>query len=486
MHLPSSCPEPILPLLGSGTEASALVETLLCSMREHLSRPTGALHPPMSQTELSRRVHAMVGPTITSGGIGVEQALALFSEVLSREGLSCNHPGYLSYVACVPSVSAAAMDGLVSATAMIGSGWIGGAGLIWAENQALRWLADLAGMDAAAGGCFVSGGTAGNFSALATAREAAQRARATQRGGGCVLAAASAHSSITSAARLLGLSVVDVAVDERGRMNAAALAHTLKELERDGMLEQVVAVVATAGATNTGLVDDLAGVGELARQAGLWFHVDAAYGGAFLCVPELRALFSGIELADSVVIDPHKGLFVPFDCCALLLARPALAIPAFTQDAPYLEEVNASEEWNPMHYAFHLTRRPRGVPLWFTLAAHGTAAYTATLREVLRRTRQVLAEARSHACLEVVVEPALSIVLLRRLGWSHRDYTSWSERVLRAGIAYAVPTRWQGETVIRLCLLNPRLDAARINSLLASLTETPPEGTGTAASLPKV
>ena len=144
-------------------------------------------------------------------------------------------------------------------------------------------------------------------------------------------------------------------------------------------------MVATSGTTNFGIVDDLASVAEVCREFGIWFHVDGAYGGAGLAAPSVRHLYAGIEHCDSFIVDPHKWLFAPFDCCALIYREPALARAAHTQHASYLDVLTDAPDWNPTDYSVGLTRRARGLPFWFSLATHGTDAY----REAVERTLEV-------------------------------------------------------------------------------------------------
>lgn len=456
-----------LPSIGDAHLRPSDVDTLLAALRKALTTPRAPLAMPQDTRQLTHAVEHMAGPTISEQGLGLESALSVFTSCLATQGVPTDHSGYLAYIGSSPTPSAVLMDGLLSATGMIGSGWMGGAGLIWAENQVLKWLADLAGMPESAGGCFVAGGTAGNFSALAAAR---QRFRQQSTGGkGIILTAASAHSSVASSAALLDLTIVDVACDEAGRMTAAAVASVLAQLAAQDTLTEVVAIVAVAGSTNSGQIDDLHGIGRIARQHGIWFHVDAAYGGAFLCVPAMQPRFAGIELANSVIVDPHKGLFAPYDCCALLYAEPAGALSAFTQDAEYLEHINESDEWNPMHYAFHLSRRARGVPLWFSLAVHGSGAYTQSLTQILALTDTLRARIAEHPELTLIEASSLSVILFKRRGWSHQQYLAWADQCLADKIAFVVPSKWQGETVIRLCIMNTHLEAERCEALLASL-----------------
>ncbi|WP_240997022.1 MULTISPECIES: pyridoxal phosphate-dependent decarboxylase family protein [Pseudomonas] len=456
-----------LPGIGHDDIAPGDIEIMLSAFRQALTQPRAKLSAPCDAEHITQAAEEAVGTTICESGIGLEPALELYTSLLGRQGVPTDHPGYLAYIGARATPAAALMDGLLSASGMIGSGWLGGAGLIWAENQALRWLCQLAGLPDGAGGCFVGGGTAGNFSALVAARH-----RYRERAGrhqGLLVVGEGAHSSIIVSARLLDLDVVTVASDELGRLTAFELAKTLEQLAVEGRRDHVVAVVAVAGATNSGQIDDLSGIGGIARQHAIWLHVDAAYGGAFLCVPSVRAQLEGIEQADSLIIDPHKGLFVPYDCCALLYAKPDEVTAAFTQDASYLEQINESEQCNPMHYAFHLSRRARGMPLWFSLAVHGIAAYRHTLERILVLSAYLRTRIASHPRLELIKASGLSVILFKRHGWQADDYDRWAQRCLRDGVALVVPSRWQGKTVMRVCIMNTRLDEQRCDDLLADL-----------------
>ena len=340
-----------------------------------------------------------------------------------------------------------------------------GAGAVWAENEALRWLADLAGLPPEAGGCFVAGGTMGNLSALVAARAAAGSALAA-RGEArpdrwAVICAASAHSSVQVAA---GVMDADVVVVPAERLTGAALAPVLAEVGR-----RACAVVATAGTTNLGRVDDLAGVADACAAAGVWFHVDGAYGGAALAAPSVRHRFAGIERADSLIVDPHKWLFAPFDACALLYRDPAGAKACHAQHASYLDILNEQQDWNPSDYAVHLTRRARGLPFWFSLAAHGTGAYSQAVETCLATARAGADLVRKAAYLELVCEPELSVVAFRRTGWDQAAHREWSAGLLRRGEAFVVPSSHEGRPMIRMCVVNPRTTAEDLAAVIDSL-----------------
>lgn len=431
--------------------------------------------PPLDHPVPADELARIVGRTITDDGLGGSEALRIFTDVLAPACLSVDHPRFLSFVPAAPTEAAVLFDLVVGASSVYAGSWMEGAGAVYAENQALRWIADLAGLPASAGGVFVSGGTAGNLSALIAARfDWRHRAGgAHDRTRALVVASAGAHSSVPQAARAMDADVLPVPVDGRGRLTADALRGTVSSMSDDDR-SRVVAIVATAGTTNAGVVDDLAGAADVADDLGVWFHVDGAYGGAALAAPSVRPLFDGVERADSFIVDPHKWLFGPFDSCALVYRDPAIARAAHTQRAEYLEvlhtdDAHGAPEWNPSDYAHHLSRRARGLPVWFSLATHGTRAY----RDAIEQTIEVAhAGARlideSVHC-ELVMQPELSIVLFRRLGWAPDDYAAWSARVLADGTAFVVPTSWNGETVLRICVVNPRTTTDDVRAILETL-----------------
>ncbi|MEZ5271558.1 MAG: pyridoxal-dependent decarboxylase [Ilumatobacteraceae bacterium] len=202
---------------------------------------------------------------ITPDGLGYEQAFALFRDVLAPACISSDHPRYLAFVPTAPSEAATLFDLVVSASSIYGDWWVEGAGAIFAENATLRWLADLAGFPEGAGGVFVSGGTAGNLAALTTARETWRRRHGAASGWRWL--APSAHSSIRLAAMVTDVEMVTVPGDNRGRLTGPALRNACAAAAADGIT--VFAVVATGGATNTGIVDDLAGAAEVAGEMGV-------------------------------------------------------------------------------------------------------------------------------------------------------------------------------------------------------------------------
>jgi aromatic-L-amino-acid/L-tryptophan decarboxylase len=302
-----------------------------------------------------------------------DQVLGVYTSCLAPAVISADSPRFLGFIPAAPTKAALLFDMLISCASIQGISWLEAAGAIAAENQVLRLIADRAGLPASAGGCFVSGGSAANLSALVVAREVAKR-RAGEGTGGSgeggtggkntagrrwrVAVSSDAHSSIAATLRILEMDPLTVPTDDH-RMTGAALRAAI---EADGDPSSLAAVVATSGTTNAGIIDDLAGTAAVCRELGAWFHVDGAYGGAGLFAPSIRHAYDGIEHADSFIVDPHKWLFAPFDCAALIYRDPSLARSVHRQRASYLDVIHADPaEWNPTDYAYHLTRRARGL-----------------------------------------------------------------------------------------------------------------------------
>jgi glutamate/tyrosine decarboxylase-like PLP-dependent enzyme len=425
--------------------------------------------PPLDHPRTEAELRAAAGTTITARGLGGERALRVFADVLAPACLSIDHPRYFSFVPAAPTEAAVLFDLVVGATSVYAGSWLEGSGVVFAENEALRWLADVAGMPIGAGGVFVSGGTAANLSALVAARYRWRYGRPERRVlRPLVVTGASAHSSVAAAARVMDADVVAISGDARSKLTGDLLRRGLEAIAPSDR-ERLFAFVVTAGSTNLGVVDDLAGAADVATELGVWLHVDGAYGGAALLAPSARHLFTGVERADSFVVDPHKWLFAPFDCAALLYRDPAVARAAHTQHAEYLDVLTTSDEWNPSDYAHHLTRRARGMPLWFSLATYGTDAYRDAIEQTLAVTRAGADLVRQADHVELVMEPELSVLVFRRLGWGAADYRAWSARLLDTGVAFVVPTTWHEETVLRCCIVNPRTTVDDLAVVIDSL-----------------
>lgn len=421
---------------------------------------------PLGHPVPSADLDAAVGPSITETGLGSVEVLRIFTEVLEPVCLATDFPRYLAYIPAAPTEVSIIADMVVSACSIYGGTWLEGAGAVWAENQALAWVGALAGLPAESGGCFVAGGTVGNLSALVAARHTeASRRPPPPHGDWALIAGESAHASMRTAAGVMGVELIIVP----GRKLTGDALRPVLDANRD----RVFAVVATAGSTNLGLVDDIASVAEVCRDQGVWLHVDAAYGGAAMAAPSARPRFDGVEHADSLIVDPHKWLFAPFDACALLYREPDLARRAHTQSAGYLDhdtDIAGPDDWNPSDYAIHLSRRARGLPFWFSLAAYGTRAYGDAVQACLDLTAAGAEMIRASEHLELVSDPELSVLAFRRRGWEPGEYGAWSRRMFDAGTALVVPSSLDRQTIMRICIVNPRTTVEDLRTVFDSMS----------------
>ena len=424
--------------------------------------------PPLDGPKTAQELYDLTGNTITEKGLGGHETLKLFKEVLAKACISTDHPRYLAFIPSAPSEYANLFDLVVGASALYGGSWLEGAGAVFAENQALKWISDLAGLPNTAGGVFVQGGTIGNLSALVTARNSF-RAKRKDVSRWVIAASADSHSSIKSAAEVMDVGILLIKPDKNGALQGDACAEAIDKYHNENPAHQIFAVVATAGTTNLGIIDNLHGIAEVAKARGIWFHVDGAYGLAALCAPSVRALFNGIEKADSLIVDPHKWLFAPFDACALIYRNPKLAKKAHLQKAAYLETLDEDNEWNPSDYAIHLTRRARGLPFWFSLAAHGTDAYTEAMERTMTVAKNAADQVKAHPHLKLLMDPILSIVAFERVGWKSEDYENWSDKLLADQIGFVTPSAYKGRSILRFAIVNPWTSESDISEILATL-----------------
>jgi aromatic-L-amino-acid/L-tryptophan decarboxylase len=443
----------------------AMTDLIIDACRERLSMDPVSL----DFGGLVPSLHSQLSGLIRSEGNDPAHVLKLWTDTLALAVVSCDSPRFLSFIPAAPTKASLLFDMFVSCSSLHGTSWLEAAGVVVAENQALGVLADQAGLPEGAGGCFVAGGSAGNLSALMVARDtAAHRRNADAPVRPLIAMSEDAHSSVGKACHVLGVGTFPVPTRDH-RLTGEALATSLRD---DPRADDVIGVVATAGTTNAGIVDDLQGVADVAADRSLWFHIDGAYGGAAaLFAPSVRERFRGFERADSFIVDPHKWLFAPFDCAALVYRQPNLAKAVHTQDAQYLDVLHSEnpEEWNPSDYAFHLTRRARGLPLWFSMAVNGLDAYSEAVEAGLAIAQEAAVRIEALPHVELVRPVGLSIVLFRRPGWDKPDYEAWSNRLLHEQLGFVTPTSWEGETVARFAFLHPDATVEMVDEILDSL-----------------
>ncbi|MDV7139395.1 aminotransferase class V-fold PLP-dependent enzyme [Maribacter sp. TH_r10] len=448
-----------------------VVEMTLDVMKYAINRMTHT-SPELGKPKSEKELRELVGETITADGIGGENAFGLFKDVLVKATVPIDHPRHLAFVPAAPTRAAIMFDLVTSASSIHGAYWMEGAGGIFCENEAMKWLVSLTGLPKGAFGVFTSGGTAANLSAMVTARENWRKNPENRNVKALVITSEGAHSSIKAMAKVIDADVLLVETEDL--MTADMLKEKIAGLDPD-QRKRLFSVVATGGTTNAGIIDDLEGVAEVCAKENLWFHVDAAYGGGALAADSVRHLFRGIEKADSITIDPHKWLFSPYDCGAVIYKNPELAKEAHAQEGSYLEifKDEGARGFNPADYQIQLTRRVRGLPLWFSLAMHGTDKYRWAVEEGMKLANLAGELITDHNELELVREPSLSCVLFRRKGWSPEDYRTWTYKNHKEGFALVTPTTWKingiPETVARFCFINPDTTIEDIVAILQSM-----------------
>lgn len=446
-----------------------LVEMTLDVMKytiDRISNITPELGAPKKEEELLR----IVGETITPNGIGGENAFKLFKDVLVKACVPIDHPRHLAFVPAAPTRAAIMFDLVTSASSIHGAYWMEGAGGIFCENQAMKWLVSLTGLPETAFGVFTSGGTAANLSAMVAAREEWRRRSSDNVSvRGLLLTSDGAHSSVQAMAKVIDADVVMIDNHDE-RITGAELRRAIEELEEKDR-KRLFAVVATGGTTNAGIIDELDSIASVCEQENVWFHVDCAYGGGALAANSVRHLFNGIEKADSITIDPHKWLFSPYDCGAVIYKDLKHAKNAHSQKGAYLEifKDEGAQGFNPADYQIQLTRRVRGMPLWFSLAMHGTDKYKQAIERGIELAKIAENKINESEHVEVVRPSSLSVVLFRRKDWTPNQYKDWTYKNHNSGFALVTPTTWKKETVARFCFINPDTTEDDIDKIIASM-----------------
>lgn len=451
-----------------------LVEMTLDIMKYAVNRISNT-NPELGSPKKEDILDKLVGKTITEDGIGGEKAFQLFKDVLVKATVPVDHPRHLAFVPAAPTRAAILFDLVTSASSVHGAYWMTGAGGIYCENQAMKWLVSLTGLPDTSFGVFTSGGTAANLSAMIAGREYWRSLKDEHKAYKALLITSSgAHSSIKSMAKVIDADIIVVDDDKDDRLTGELLAQKIKGLS-DIDRKRLFAVIATGGTTNAGIIDELDSVAEVCEQEHLWFHVDAAYGGGALAAPSVRHLFNGIEKADSVTIDPHKWLFSPYDCGAVIYKNLDHAKNAHSQKGAYLDifKDDGAQGFNPADYQIQLTRRLRGLPLWFSLATHGTKTYENAIERGLQLAQFAGKTIESMSHLNLVREPGLSCVLFERQNWTPDDYKNWTYDNHKKGFALVTPTKWKIDnelkTISRFCFINPDTTEDDVIKILESM-----------------
>jgi aromatic-L-amino-acid/L-tryptophan decarboxylase len=447
--------------LGLGTdEMRELGYWVVDRVVEHFEH--GAERPTI-QTASSQELQAQLGGPVPQQPGDPLEALQTLVDVALTNMQHCDHPRHFARVPGPSSYAGVLGDWLSTGFNAIVSSWDGSSGTTTVELVALDWLRELLGLPDGTEGVLMSGGSLSNLTGLAAARHSV--------GPGVAYLSDQTHSSIGRALVALGFPPDDVhtvATDERLRLTATAILEAIKADRERALTPRLI--IATAGTTNTGAVDDLEGLAELAAAEGLWLHVDGAYGAPAALCPAGRAALPGLQLADSLVLDPHKWLFLPYDAGCLFVRRPGILARAFSMRPEYLADVRPrATDVNLADRSLELTRRGRGIKLWLLFRVYGAQRIAAAIARCLTLAEYAQQLLDADPEWEVVSPAQLGIVTFTRRGWSAADHGARVAAVAAAGYATVTSTSLQGRAALRLCTINPLTAEADIEQTLERL-----------------
>jgi len=447
-------------------QASKILLKVLSHTIERLSMDPPTLDYPKSVDFFEKNSPSL----ITEAGNSIDKVFDQYKNTIEQSIISADSPRNLSFIPAAPTKASMIFDLVVSAGSLNGISWQEASGAVWVENQVIRWIADLVGFPEDAGGCFVAGGTNGNLSSLVVAREEHRKKHKDHSKRLAIICSDQTHSSVKSTAKVMDCDVIVVPANDSFQLTQESIENELKVHSEKYKELDIFAIVATAGTTNLGVIDDISGISKYAKSNKIWLHVDGAYGGAGLLSEKVKDLFSGIEYADSFIVDPHKWLFAPFDCAAVIYRNKYLAAEAHSQQASYLDILHEEEAGdNPSDYAFHLSRRARGLPMWFSLSVYGVGAYRQAVENSLDIAKYAADEIRKSSYLSLLIEPTLSVVAFERDNWGWEEYKNWSTDQLKKQVCFVVPSLVRGKPVFRFAFLNPETSKEIVDEILLSL-----------------
>jgi glutamate/tyrosine decarboxylase-like PLP-dependent enzyme len=414
----------------------------------------------------------LLNSPISETGIDIGTALDLLHENVDTPGLNPASGGHLAYIPGGGIYYSALGDYMADVFNRYAGVFYASPGAVRMENMLIRWMTDLIGYPKSAAGNLASGGSIANLIAIVTARDAKRiTSRNIERS--VIYLSEQAHHSVDKAIRIAGLRecvIRYVPIDQRFRM----IADELEELivsDRDAGLDPFL-IVASAGTTDVGAIDPLREIGEIAKRNGLWYHIDAAYGGFFILTEEGIQKLAGIETSDSLVIDPHKGLFLPYGLGVVLVKDGGALQAAHYYTANYMQDaVSSGEEPSPAELSPELTKPFRGLRLWLPLKLHGLGPFRACLEEKLLLARYFYAKVQKLG-FESRLEPELSVVVYRyipQVGDANEFNRRLLESVVRDGRVFISSTMLDGQFTLRFACLAFRTHLSTVDTLLEVL-----------------
>lgn len=429
-----------------------------------------------SATSLCRRdeLEARLREAPPAAGLAAEEVLATVERDVLSSIMYCTHPRHFAWVPGPSNYISVLADALASGVNVCPGTWFETSGPSQIELITTEWLVELCGLPATGGGVFVSGGSVANMTALVAARQI-------KLGGSMreavIYSCAQAHSSNWKNIRILGFHPEQtrlIPVDGRLRLDVAALAAAVEEDRRKG--RRPFCVIATAGTTNTGTVDPLDAIADVCEKHDLWMHVDGAYGAAAVLTERGRALLKGMERAQSLVLDPHKWLFQPFDIGCCLVRDVRWLEESFSEHPEYLQDtrdkMDMSREVNFCDRSVQLTRAFRALKLWMSIKVYGLDRFRAAIDQGISNAELAQGLLEDEGSFEIVTPAQLGVVTFRyrppNCPQEELNQLTYSifDGIVADGHALLTTTAINGKTVLRLCTINPRTTDDDIRSTI--------------------
>lgn len=409
---------------------------------------------------------------ISEDGIPISEAISLIRDNVDTPGLNPASGGHLGYIPGGGIYLSALGDYLADVFNRYAGVYYASPGAVRMENMLIRWMCDLVGYPESAHGNLTTSGSLANMIAMVTARDG-RDLKATDIPRSVIYLSKQTHHSVAKGINVAGLRecpVRYIALDDKFRMKTDDLAAQIEKDKAAGLIPFLV--VASAGTTDVGAIDPLVDIGAIARDHGLWYHIDAAYGGFFILTDEGKEKLKGLDMANSLIIDPHKGLFLPYGLGVVLVKDVESLKKAFAFNASYMQDAFAApEEYSPAELSPELTKHFRGLRLWLPLKLHGIAPFRACLEEKLLLAKYFHTEVRKLG-FETAVEPELSVVAYRyvpRTGDANDFNKRLLETVVADGRVFISSTMLDGKFMLRFACLSFRTHLKTVDTLLEVL-----------------
>lgn len=407
--------------------------------------------------------------------VGIDEALNLLKNNVDTPGLNPASGGHLGYIPGGGLYHAALGDYLAAVTNRYAGVFFASPGAVRMENMLLNWMASIVGYPDTSGGNLTSGGSLANLIGIATARDAHNlKGRDLERS--VIYMTDQAHHSIEKALRIAGLKecvVRHIPLDTGYRMNPLELSRQIISDRSAGLNPWLI--IASAGTTDVGAVDPLSEIGPLAQQHGLWFHLDAAYGGFFILCESGKLVLKGLETSDSVVMDPHKGLFLPYGSGAVLVKNRQQLLASHHYQANYMQDaLSSTDELSPADLSPELSKHFKGLRLWLPLKLIGVNPFRAMLEEKMQLAKYFYEAVQTIDGVEVGPAPELSVVTFRCVpdsGDANEFNKSIVNEIQTDGRVFMSSTVLDGKFTLRFAALSFRTHQQTVDQALDVLRE---------------